>query len=239
MKNEKWKYDTIRRCGWTTKPPLFMARNPHRKRQQQETSLGPLGEGATFPSETRSCLGEPVAPDEALAHPPPSAPSPDQPDEVCDDCQVEWEGDCPLHGPLLVVADTEVAVGHPDRALLTVPPQLAVLVSKIPGAGLGVWTREAVPRRILRGGKRTHCVDALDMTTSNWMRFVNCARHSGEENVVPYQLGGRLYYRTVRDVPANTELLTWYGDSYARDLGISPGAYRDPARDTRTLSESC
>ncbi|XP_052131287.1 histone-lysine N-methyltransferase PRDM7-like, partial [Frankliniella occidentalis] len=25
----------------------------------------------------------------------------------CDDCDQEWEGDCPEHGPLLVVADTE------------------------------------------------------------------------------------------------------------------------------------
>ena len=27
---------------------------------------------------------------------------------VCDDCNQEWEGDCPVHGPLTVVEDTKV-----------------------------------------------------------------------------------------------------------------------------------
>ncbi|XP_052125522.1 histone-lysine N-methyltransferase PRDM9-like isoform X4 [Frankliniella occidentalis] len=185
----------------------------------------------------------------------------DDEDDVifCDDCQKDWPGDCPEHGPLLVIADTEVAVGRPDRALLTVPPQLVVLVSKIPGAGLGVWTRQAVPRRvrfgpyegdtvpadqetgygweIYRAGKPTHCVDALDVTSSNWLRFVNCARHSGEQNLFPYQYKGKLYYRTTHDIPANTELLVWYGDSYAKDLGVDPEAYEDPAQlDQRALT---
>ncbi|KAK3908681.1 Histone-lysine N-methyltransferase PRDM9 [Frankliniella fusca] len=177
----------------------------------------------------------------------------------CDECQKEWEGDCPEHGPLEVVADTEVAVGHPERALLTVPRQLVVELSKIPGAGRGVWTREAVPQRvrfgpyegdvapssketgygweIRREGKLTHCIDALNIASSNWMRFVNCARHSGEENLYPFQYKGRLYYRTVRPVPANTELLVWYGDSYAKELGLDPKAYRDPAAlDRRALN---
>ena len=32
-----------------------------------------------------------------------------------------------------------------------------------------------------------------------------------------------MYYRTVKPVPADHELLVWYGESYARDLGILPG----------------
>ncbi|KAE8748173.1 hypothetical protein FOCC_FOCC005176 [Frankliniella occidentalis] len=177
----------------------------------------------------------------------------------CDDCEEEFEGDCPVHGALEIIADTEVAVGHPERALLTVPPQLVIEASKIPGAGRGVWTKQAVPRRvrfgpyegdnvpanketgygweIRREGKATHCVDALDMATSNWMRFVNCARHSGEENLYPYQYKGHLYYRVVRDIPPNTELLVWYGDSYGRELGLDPKLYNDPTQDTRALSE--
>ena len=34
---------------------------------------------------------------------------------------------------------------------------------------------------------------------------------------------GKVYYRTVKPVPADHELLVWYGESYARDLGILPG----------------
>ncbi|KAK3908607.1 Histone-lysine N-methyltransferase PRDM9 [Frankliniella fusca] len=172
----------------------------------------------------------------------------------CDDCGREWEGDCPEHGPLQIVPDTEVAAGVPERARHTVPSSLAVLQSKIPDAGLGVWAKEPIPRRvrfgpyegdittkrdtgygweIRREGKTVHCVDALDVTHSNWMRYVNCARHAGEENLHPYQHKGRLYYRTVTDIPAHAELLVWYGDSYAKDLGIDPKAHREAAADAR------
>ncbi|XP_026278850.1 histone-lysine N-methyltransferase PRDM9-like [Frankliniella occidentalis] len=175
----------------------------------------------------------------------------------CDDCGKEWEGDCPEHGPLHIIPDTEVLDARPDRALHTVPSCLAVLDSKIPGAGLGVWAKEAIPRRvrfgpyvgditkkketgygwgIRREGKTVHCVDALDVARSNWMRYVNCARNSGEENLHPYQHKGQLYYRTVCVILPNTELLVWYGDSYGRDLGIDPATYREPATDARALT---
>ena len=34
---------------------------------------------------------------------------------------------------------------------------------------------------------------------------------------------GKVYYKTSKPVPADHELLVWYGESYARDLGILPG----------------
>ena len=91
--------------------------------------------------------------------------------------------------------------------------------------------------QIRREGKPVHCVDAEREDASNWMRYVNCARHEGEQNLLPFQYKGCLYYRTVKDIPANTELLVWYGDSYARDLGIDPKAFKEPRSDTRALSE--
>ncbi|KAE8742397.1 hypothetical protein FOCC_FOCC012084, partial [Frankliniella occidentalis] len=161
----------------------------------------------------------------------------------CDDCGREWEGDCPTHGALKVIPDTEVAVGHPERALLTVPRQLVVRVSKSPGAERGrrgVWTRQPVPRRArfgpyegdvketssdgtADGEPRDDTVDASDMTSSNWMRFVNCARRPGEENLVPFQFQGHLYYRTVGRILAKTQLLL-------------PEAYNDPVQDKRAIS---
>ncbi|XP_026271561.1 histone-lysine N-methyltransferase PRDM7 [Frankliniella occidentalis] len=69
----------------------------------------------------------------------------------CDDCGKEWEGDCPEHGPLHIIPDKEVSEARSDRALHTVPSCLAVLDSKIPGAGLGVWAKEAIPRRVRFG----------------------------------------------------------------------------------------
>ncbi|KAE8745051.1 hypothetical protein FOCC_FOCC008302 [Frankliniella occidentalis] len=244
--------------------------------------------------------------------------------QVCDDCGREWEGDCPEHGPLQVIPDSEVtihisdcggseclfpsisaafltisppflplllqvAVNDPERALRSLPSCLAVHDSKIQGAGQGVWAKQAISRRvrfgpyegditkkketgygwevslspevgwgrhppgapgsssvpcpppltfahIRREGKTVHCVDALDPAHSNWMRFVNCARNKGEENLHPYQYHGKLYYRTVCDIPANTELLVWYGDSYGKELGIDPKDYREPASDARAFT---
>ena len=69
------------------------------------------------------------------------------------------------------------------------------------------------------------------------MRYVNCPRNVTEANLHPYQFKGSLYYRTVRDVPPNTELLVWYGDSYGKDLGIDPKAFRAPPANPHALSE--
>ena len=40
---------------------------------------------------------------------------------------------------------------EPGRAARTVPKELAILDSKIKQAGLGVWTKVAVPRRVRFG----------------------------------------------------------------------------------------
>lgn len=45
----------------------------------------------------------------------------------------------------------QVGDKEPGRAALTVPKGLCILPSKIGQAGLGVWTSEAVPRRVRYG----------------------------------------------------------------------------------------
>ena len=54
------------------------------------------------------------------------------------------------------------------------------------------------------------------------MRFVNCARYDGEQNLDAFQFGGEIYYRTIRRIHPHEELLVWYGDEYGRLLGINP-----------------
>ena len=39
--------------------------------------------------------------------------------------------------------------------------------------------------------------------------------------MVAYQHHGEIYYRTFKDIQPGEELLVWYGDDYARDLGIA------------------
>ena len=69
-------------------------------------------------------------------------------------------------------------------------------------------------------GKPKHFVNAYRMETSNWMRYVNCARSESEQNLVAYQYQGQIYYRTYKDIQPNTELLVWYGSEYGKELGI-------------------
>ena len=52
------------------------------------------------------------------------------------------------------------------------------------------------------------------------MKFVNCARHEGEQNLVLIQEEGELFYEVTKDVPEGSELLIWYGDSYLKYMGI-------------------
>lgn len=73
----------------------------------------------------------------------------------------------------------------------------------------------------MKDGKFSHFLDGQDEIHSNWMRFVNCSRCEDEQNLVAYQFRGEIYYRTYKPVTPGKELLVWYGESYAKDLGIS------------------
>ena len=92
-------------------------------------------------------------------------------------------------------------------------------------------------RQIRRDGKPVHCVDASREDSSNWMRYVNCPRNLAEANLHPFQYKGALYYRTVSDIPANTELLVWYGNSYGKELGIDAKSFKAAPDNPAALSE--
>ncbi|KAH9379980.1 hypothetical protein HPB48_023024 [Haemaphysalis longicornis] len=72
----------------------------------------------------------------------------------------------------------------------------------------------------VRGGGRSFLVDARPLDKSNWMRYVNCAPNEAEQNVVAFERAGAIYYRTRKPIEACEELLVWYGNSFARDLGL-------------------
>ena len=58
------------------------------------------------------------------------------------------------------------------------------------------------------------------MDTSSWVRFINCARFPEEENVMTLECKGRIFLVTNRDIHPGEELMYYYGDSYAGNLGI-------------------
>jgi hypothetical protein len=75
-----------------------------------------------------------------------------------------------------------------------------------------------------RQGEFTHYIDAYNERTSNWLRWVNCARHVKEQNVDLVRCRGKEFYLTVKDVHPGQELLIYYGDNYARnelDIDVS------------------
>ncbi|XP_061433888.1 histone-lysine N-methyltransferase PRDM9-like [Lethenteron reissneri] len=163
---------------------------------------------------------------------------------VCELCRDFYLGECSVHGPPEFIADAAVAPGVANRARLSLPQGLTVGASSIAGAGLGVWSnRKKLPKGVIFGPyqgevseenpvseycwliyknkKDREYVDAQDESKSNWMRFVNCARNEQEQNLVAFQHRGQIYYRTFRAVGPGSELLVWYGEEFAQELGIA------------------
>ncbi|KAH3720295.1 hypothetical protein DPMN_063192 [Dreissena polymorpha] len=161
----------------------------------------------------------------------------------CGECNKEFEGDCPVHGPYNFIKGKEVPEGDPCRADHTLPDDLEIKTSKIFGAGLGVFSKVRLESRIMFGpyrgdtisdnhksgycwqiykeGKASHYVDAQNKATSNWMRYINCAMTEADQNLVAFQYKGGIYYCTFKPVSPEEELLVYYGDEYARKLGIN------------------
>ncbi|XP_062387724.1 histone-lysine N-methyltransferase PRDM9-like [Sardina pilchardus] len=164
----------------------------------------------------------------------------------CEDCESFYIEECGVHGPPNFTPDTPAPVGVPDRARLTLPPGLEVRTSNIPNAGLGVFNQgQTVPRGthfgpyegevtdrdeaiesgyswvIYKSRHSDEYIDAKRDTHSNWMRYVNCARDVEEQNLVVFQYRGGILYRCCKPIGPGEELLVWYGEDYARDLGIS------------------
>nr|XP_032800540.1 histone-lysine N-methyltransferase PRDM9-like [Petromyzon marinus] len=179
---------------------------------------------------------------------------------VCELCRDFYLGECSVHGPPEFIADAAVAPGVADRARLSLPQGLTVGASSIAGAGLGVWSnRKKLPKGVMFGPyqgevseenpvseycwliyknkKDREYVDAQDESKSNWMRFVNCARNEQEQNLVAFQHRGQIYYRTFRAVGPGSELLVWYGEEFAQELGIACEAGPSRRRSSSSSSE--
>ncbi|GBN03687.1 Histone-lysine N-methyltransferase PRDM9 [Araneus ventricosus] len=163
----------------------------------------------------------------------------------CDICKEEYKGSCPVHGPMLLVCDTKIPKGDAGRSKRTLPYFFSIGISTIPRAGLGVWTeiplvagtvfgpyegnvikqnddakKSGYAWQVRKQSKPHHYVEGADEDCSNWMRYVNCADHEEWQSVVAFQYLGKIYYRTYKPVLPFTEILVWYGNSYASEMGI-------------------
>ncbi|KAJ8957942.1 hypothetical protein NQ318_001941 [Aromia moschata] len=167
---------------------------------------------------------------------------------ICDNCDQEYLDFCEKCGMLVALHDNPIPMGTENRARETVPKG-ALEVRPSPIHGFGVFTLRNIKKGIqmgpyqgivtrvdttngyawkLRDGR---LIDAGDEKNSNWMRYVNCARNSSEQNVVAFQYKGRLFYRTSKEIRKNEELLVYYGQSFARVLGIDTRKYFEPVKE--------
>lgn len=134
------------------------------------------------------------------------------------------------------------------QAEVIVPPGLEVKESSIPKAGRGVFAKCVIPKHDFFGpfvgkkipaeqaknykdslyvwevrdhyGKLMHLVDGRDAFQSNWLRYVNCSRSASEQNIRAVQYDGNIYYMATKQIEVGEELLAFYGEKFARVLGI-------------------
>ncbi|CAG9841018.1 unnamed protein product [Diabrotica balteata] len=163
----------------------------------------------------------------------------------CDNCKEDYVDFCSNCGVLVVLKDTPIRMGVEMRAKKTAPKGiLEVQPSKI--HGLGLFALRSIQKGVRLGpyeGEITRIdsttgyawklrdgrlVDASDEKSSNYLRYVNCARNVSEQNLIGFQYQGQLYYRTSKIISKGEELLVYYGPSYAKQLGIDPKKYFEP-----------
>ncbi|KAM9393053.1 putative histone-lysine N-methyltransferase PRDM6 [Pholidichthys leucotaenia] len=134
--------------------------------------------------------------------------------------------------------------------LRDLPREVCLCTSTVPGLGYGICAAQRIPQgtwvgpfqgvpllldKVQSGAVRNtrhlweiydaegtlqHFIDGNDPSKSSWMRYIRCARHSGEQNMMVVQYRSSIFYRACMDIPRGTELLVWYNDSYTSFFGI-------------------
>ncbi|XP_036368103.1 PR domain zinc finger protein 12-like [Octopus sinensis] len=71
-------------------------------------------------------------------------------------------------------------------------------------------------------GEILYFLETDHSTPSSWLSYINCARNDQEQNLEIYQSGREIYYRALKDIPPDQELLVWYSSRQDAYMGI-PG----------------
>lgn len=88
---------------------------------------------------------------------------------------------------------------------------------------LGVYTRQHLTvnsffKQVYEKNELHYYIDGFNVRKSNWMRYVNPAHTSKQQNLVACQIKQDIYFYTTKAIQPNTELLVWYCQEYARRL---------------------
>uniref|UniRef100_A0A8C1Q4G0 PR/SET domain 6 n=1 Tax=Cyprinus carpio TaxID=7962 RepID=A0A8C1Q4G0_CYPCA len=149
---------------------------------------------------------------------------------------------------LVGTSSSSAAVPPPEVPdwLRDLPREVCLCTSTVPGLGYGICASQRIPQgtwigpfqgvplpleKVQSGSVRNtrhlwevsegtlqHFIDGNEPSKSSWMRYIRCARHCGEQNMMVVQ--SCIFYRACADIPRGTELLVWYNDSYTSFFGI-------------------
>lgn len=162
--------------------------------------------------------------------------------------EIEVNGDCNASWPYVVVLDAQGGA-FGSLSDVSLPCFLQKKLSRLKNAGHGIFSKIGLPAGVVFGpymgihakydpvsrkndyswlvpksnssSAQFFYVDASDSSTSNWMRYVNSARYMEEQNVFPFHFDEQIYYLVTREISANSELLTWYGNQFTDRLGLA------------------
>ena len=62
-----------------------------------------------------------------------------------------------------------------------------------------------------------------EKSSGHWMKYIQCARNTTEQNTVVFQFGPDLYFRTYKTIRPGEEILVWYAEYYEQHHGIPVG----------------
>ncbi|XP_077538527.1 PR domain zinc finger protein 1 isoform X2 [Haemaphysalis longicornis] len=143
------------------------------------------------------------------------------------------------------VRDQPCEEGLSNRAEASLPRNLLLKPSQTLSDVLGVWSTDYIPRgtrfgplmgevygkdevpsnanrkyfwRVYDGPESFHYVDGFDVAKANWMRYVNPAYSSENQNLVACQVKQDIYFYTIKPIYPNQELLVWYCREFAERL---------------------
>ncbi|KAL1416225.1 hypothetical protein MTO96_006483 [Rhipicephalus appendiculatus] len=143
------------------------------------------------------------------------------------------------------VRDQACEEGLSNRAEASLPRNLLLKPSQTLSDVLGVWSTDYIPRgtrfgplmgdvyrkdevpananrkyfwRVYDGPDSFHYVDGFDVSKANWMRYVNPAYSSENQNLVACQVKQDIYFYTIKPIYPNQELLVWYCREFAERL---------------------
>ena len=155
----------------------------------------------------------------------------------CDVCEMEYpDGECPDHpvdlwiyvkGIIKIAKSTIEGAG--DGVFNILEKEIPVGVMFGPYRGKFIekanYKKESGYAWELRNEDTGKVVGVVDPGTKphrkrNWLAYVNSACYLWQQNIVAVQYRGAIWYRVVQPIAPGDELLTHYGPSYSKTLGI-------------------